>query len=126
MPAYLIAHIVFMSLMVILIIHAIVFSLRKKKNWYKKHKIFNTAGIFSGIIGFLIIFIEKLLEKESHFITLHSKTGLITLILLSLTLTGGFLMKKLPEKMKKNHKISGFISFILALITVFLGISLII
>lgn len=82
------------------------------------------------LIGFIVILTNKVLNNASHFVTLHAKFGLASLIFMIFTMTGGLgalysLKLKYylaPLYTKLIHASAGLLTFILGIITILLGL----
>lgn len=82
------------------------------------------------LIAFISIYNVKINANRSHFMTTHSIFGLITLILVAGTAMGGllarytFIVSRIirPVYMKIIHSTFGIITYLLAMVTVCLGL----
>lgn len=85
------------------------------------------AFIFAG---FLVIVINKNLHNKNHFKSWHSVTGLVFLVFVGITSSGGvvtlysFRLKQYvkPAKMKLFHNLLGVLTFVIGVVTEILGI----
>ncbi|MBN1349700.1 hypothetical protein JXJ21_09840 [candidate division KSB1 bacterium] len=121
-PPQLIGHFLFMLLMILLLISGILKAHNKNTNWLNIHRGLVLAGVLSGIIGFSIMAIAKQLSGRAHFVSPHSKGGLITLILALITPILGTLLIKQILKQKMIHRISGFVTLIVGVLAATFGI----
>lgn len=95
-----------------------------------RHWVLQLLGGSIILIGFIVIFANKILKGSSHFVTLHAKFGLASFIFMSLTMIGGLgalysLKLKYyvaPIYTKLLHATAGLLTFILGIITIILGL----
>ena len=121
LPPRLIAHLSFMILMLILLIIGFVKARQKGAGWLKVHRGFAIAGVLSGVTGFLIMAIFKLMNGYTHFTSNHSKGGLIALIFVLIAPTLGLMIMTQKLKSKMVHKVFGVVTLILCLIAATFG-----
>jgi len=124
---HLVSHFSLMILLIVLLIIGIVEAHQNGVQWLKKHQGIVLSGVSLGIIGFLIMFINKQINGYPHFLSTHSKFGLLALILSVLTPVLGVLILKQILKMKWIHKLLGVCTLLAGLaaagfrISLFLG-----
>jgi hypothetical protein len=116
------AHIVFMSIALILVVSAAVIAKLRKKNWLKKHKKLAFSGALSSIIGALCVIFFKITNDYSHFQSPHALAGLLTLCLLILTPLLGVWIVKGPKPIRAIHKVFGRITSVAIALTVTMGV----
>ncbi|KPJ16867.1 Cytochrome b561 domain-containing protein 1 [Papilio machaon] len=98
--------------------------LRSARHW--------VIQMLAGVIiltGFFVILSNKIINEKSHFVTLHAKFGLASLIFMCLTSLGGvtaLYSLKLkdyiaPIYTKLLHASAGLLTFTLGIITILLG-----
>ncbi|RVE44277.1 hypothetical protein evm_011072 [Chilo suppressalis] len=94
-----------------------------------RHWLLQLLGGIILVIGFLVILFNKILNEKPHFVTLHAKFGLASLIFMGLTMLGGLgalyslkLKNYLaPIYTKLLHASVGLVTFTLGIITISLG-----
>ena len=100
---------------------------RKKKNWLKIHKIFNSLG-FCGITAGIIMAVAYVWSTGGeHFDGVHQIAGLTAFICALLTLLAGFYQFKAKNKpvVRTTHRWLGRLSLLLLLAAVTMGLILI-
>lgn len=119
-------HTIFMCIALILTITSvIVVALKFEKKRIKTHKLLNTLALISTLVGFTWIALYKQQNNYPHFISTHSKLGIITLVLFILSFITGTLLLKGRTSVKNPHKIVGIIVISLLTITSFFGFRMI-
>ncbi|MFN3411664.1 MAG: hypothetical protein ACK4YF_05870 [Exilispira sp.] len=149
--SYLYIHLVLMiSVFFISLFAAIIAKFFRKKIWWlKKHKLFNQIKTILAITGFIIAIIMVNNFQIGHFSTFHGIIGLITVCLILIQSTAGFLItinilsriklfknlntKKLDEIrlndfnankiLRLIHKKSGLIIILLILLNIIIGLT---
>lgn len=125
MPVALLVHIALLSLMAVLLAVAGLISYRKKKAWFRRHRLITLAGTVSGILGILVMFVYKLVEQESHWGTLHSKVGTAVAALILAAATMGLLLSRLPKVVRIIHRYWGRLTLVAVWVVLVLGLQLI-
>ncbi|TXT59482.1 MAG: membrane protein of unknown function [Promethearchaeota archaeon] len=88
----------------------------KPQQWFLVHRVFVGIALVFGIIGVIILF-------RLHLTLLHAILGLIGLILLVLSATGGFIAKKKTDpQLRSGHIWFGRVLYIYFLIVIIIGI----
>mgnify|MGYP000870716596 FL=1 len=100
---------------------------RKKKNWIKLHRAFNTTGTACALIGAIMAFASVAASGGDHLAGLHQRFGLTAVLLTGLTLLMGYYSFQARHKiMVRNvHRWSGRIALIVLLAALYLGLSMI-
>jgi len=101
--------------------------LRRKKNWLKIHKSFNSLGILLMAVGISMAFIYVLGTGNNHFKGFHQIIGLITSLSAGVTFFLGFHQLKAKNKLaaRTAHRWFGRSSLVMMLTAVILGLMLI-
>lgn len=94
-----------------------------------RHWVLQLLGCTVILTGFLVILSNKIINNKSHFVTLHAKFGLASLIFMLLTSLGGLgalYSLKLKDYIapiftKLIHAGVGLLTFVLGIITILLG-----
>jgi len=99
---------------------------RKKNNWLKIHKSFNSAGLFLLCTGIIMAITYVSTTSGKHLDGTHQIIGFITFILTIVTLLLGFYQFKAKNKIvvRTTHRWSGRASLLLIIITLTLGLML--
>lgn len=100
---------------------------RKKRNWLKFHKNFNSAGFMALCAGGIMAFTYVALEKNGkHLNGIHQIVGFIAFVLIFVTLILGFYQFKAENKIavRTTHHWLGRLSLLLVIINVVLGLKL--
>lgn len=95
-----------------------------------RHWVLQVLAAIIIILGFLVILSNKIINSKSHFVSLHARFGLASLIFMALTMLGGLgalyslkLKNYLaPMYTKVLHASVGLVTFILGIITILLGL----
>lgn len=95
-----------------------------------RHWVLQVLGGIIILTGFLIILSNKIINDKAHFVSLHAKFGLASLIFMLGTMLGGLgalysLQLKYylaPIYTKLLHATAGLVTFILGIITIILGL----
>jgi hypothetical protein len=116
------AHIVFMSIALILVITAAVIAKRRKPMWLKLHKRCAFSGALSSVIGAVCMVVLKIAHGYSHFQSPHAVVGLVTLCLLIITPVLGASIVKGPKPLRALHKVMGRITSVAIILTVCSGV----
>lgn len=94
------------------------------------HSILNALGVVSFGVGVVVIYYNKASHGAPHFTSTHGKFGLVTVILMLLQLVVGMVQYYAPnwlggvdkaKKIYKYHRVAGYITTLMVLITVTLG-----
>lgn len=125
MPVSLWIHAVLLTLMMVLEITAVVFAIRRSKNWYKYHRRFAFWGALFGAVGVAELFIVKLIAGEAHFGPLHAKIGAVAILLLGAVVLAGANLAKLPPLFRPVHRTMGRVTVLLLLVVLIMGFMLI-
>ena len=100
---------------------------RKKSNWLKIHKSFNSFSLMgmSAGISMAVIYVSSIGDK--HIDGLHQLIGLTAFILAVVTLLLGFYQFKAKNKLvvRTTHRLLGRFSLVLFLTAITLGLKLI-
>jgi len=100
---------------------------RKKSNWLKIHKSFNSFSLMgmSAGISMAVIYVSSIGDK--HIDGLHQLIGLTAFILAGITLSLGFYQFKAKNKLavRTTHRWLGRFSLLLFLTAITLGLKLI-
>lgn len=99
---------------------------RKKNNWLKIHKSFNSAGLFLLCAGIIMAITYVSTTGGKHLDGAHQIIGFITFILTIVTLLLGFYQFKAKDKLtiRTTHRWSGRLSLLLVIINLMLGLLL--
>lgn len=95
------------------------------------HWIFQVISILLALIGFTVIFYNKILKNKWHFQTWHAVFGLATILITLIECTGGimakysFLLKKVtkPLMIKCLHAVSAVLTFTFSSISIITGMN---
>jgi len=115
-------HLLFMSLMFVLIFTSFLFILYGKRKRVIIHKILSILGISSGVVGIIIMIIFKIQNSYPHLKSSHSIFGVTGFLFLLSNSISGYLITKGKIKLKILHKITGFTGILLSLIAVITGL----
>jgi len=100
---------------------------RKKSNWLKIHKSFNSYSLLgmSAGISMAVIYVSQAGDK--HIGGLHQLIGLTAFVLAGITLLLGFYQFKAKNKLavRTTHRLLGRISLVLFLTAITFGLKLI-
>jgi hypothetical protein len=122
-------HIIFMATAATCLITGVSTALffRKKKNWLKIHKTFNSFSVGTIATGITMAFIFVYKSGDKHLHGLHQITGLTVFILSSITLFMGFYQFKAKNKsaVRITHRWLGRLTLLLLLTAITLGLMLI-
>ena len=118
----LIGHFFFMVLMIVFLIIGIIKVRQKGANWLLAHRGIVLAGVLSGIVAFLFMFIAKVIHGYPHFASNHSKGGLVSLILLLITPVLGTMLMKQKLKTKLIHQIFGYFTLAFCCLAAVFGV----
>ena len=103
---------------------------KRNPNWMKIHKTLMLSGVLSAFVGIGWIIYAVQSEQGLHFYAPHTFLGLGTFILaltapvLGILFTSKKTNKDLKPVLRRFHKIIGWISLILIVVTVFTGLLL--
>ncbi len=100
---------------------------RRKTNWLKLHRTFNTSGSIIAFIGAVAAFSSVVTSEGVHLAKFHHQIGLTTVLLISLALFLGYYSFKAGNKaaVRTAHRWSGRLSFIAMLSALILGLKMI-
>ena len=100
---------------------------RKKNNWLKIHKSFNSIALIVLCVGLLFIIIYIFEAGGKHLNGLHQLAGLAAFIFSGITMSVGFYQFKAKNKLavRKTHRWLGRFSLLLLLTAITLGLKLI-
>lgn len=95
-----------------------------------RHWVLQVCGWIIVLSGFLVILSNKIIGEKPHFVSLHAKFGLASLVLMCITMLGGLgalyslkLKNYLaPMYTKLIHAFAGLFTFSLGVITIILGL----
>lgn len=99
---------------------------RKKRNWLKIHKNFNSAGFMALCVGAIMAFTFVAENNGKHLDGIHQIFGFTAFILTLVTLVLGFRQFKAENKIavRITHRWAGRASLLLIIITLILGLIL--
>jgi len=100
---------------------------RKKNNWLKIHKYFNSCSLLGISVGVVVAVIYVSSAGGEHIDGTHQITGLAAFILALITLLLGFYQFKAKNKLavRTTHRWLGRLSLLLLLAAITLGLALI-
>ena len=100
---------------------------RKKSNWLKIHKSFNSFSLMGMSAGISMAVIYVSSAGDKHIDGLHQLIGLSAFILAGVTLLLGFYQFKAKNKLavRTTHRLLGRFSLVLFLTAITLGLKLI-
>ena len=105
-----------LSVLILLLIGIMFVLTHKPENWFFFHKLFMTLGLMVGLLGVIIL---GLIDLTLLYLIL----AVITIILLLLSIMGGFIAnKKQDKKLRSFHIWFGRIMYIIATILLIIGI----
>jgi hypothetical protein len=116
-------HILFMATAVILVITAAVIVRKKKAGWFIHHRRIAFLGVLSALIAFIAEFTFKNVMNYPHIKSPHSIAGVISLVLLIITPTLGYLIASNPKSYREIHRVLGKITSVAVVLTAFMGIA---
>ena len=126
---FFVLHILFMATATLGIIAGISAAIffRKKKNWLKVHKYFNSCSLCGISVGVVVAVIYVWGTGGEHIDGAHQITGLAAFILALITLLLGFYQFKAKNKLavRTTHSWLGRLSLLLLLAAITLGLLLI-
>ena len=122
-------HAVLMSTSFVLMVLGMIFMWLKKKTWRMNvHKKMNLAGAIMGVVALGIAVYMISASYGVHFSVTHSIIGIITLVLLVLNPTLGFVMLKTKTLnktvLRAVHRWNGRGALVLMAVTIILGLRL--
>ncbi len=99
---------------------------RKKRNWLKVHRYFNSSGFMVLCAGGIMAFTYVSENGGKHLNGVHQIFGFIAFILIFVTLILGFYQFRAENKIavRTAHHWSGRLSLLLVIITLVLGLML--
>ncbi|HEX7415879.1 MAG TPA: hypothetical protein VF305_01695 [Smithellaceae bacterium] len=99
---------------------------RKKRNWLKVHKYFNSSGFMALCAGGIMAFTYVSEKGGKHLNGIHQIVGFIVLVLTLVTLILGFYQFRAENKIavRTTHHWSGRLSLLLVIINLTLGLIL--
>ncbi|GLI61584.1 hypothetical protein VaNZ11_004000 [Volvox africanus] len=133
-PAFMsIGYVVFMTEGLIAAIHFRQIDGHERVKAIWSHALLQLRAVICIVIGFGVIYRNKILLGKPHFVSLHAKFGLATLILSILMPLWGLvsfrrmgIIQRFPEvwqpRIKAAHRQLGFITWLLALVTIELAL----
>jgi len=108
--------IVMLSSLAFISIGLMTVAFHEPEQWFFLHKLFIGIGLLVAIIGLIVLLMLNLF-------ILHALFGLTVIILLVLSATGGYIAsEKKDQTLRKGHIWIGRGLYVLALVTVILGI----
>jgi len=114
-------HATIMTLSLIFFILAIISTfLKNNKWWFKGHKVLGSVGFLFAIVGIFIAFYMVNKTSGEHFTIFHAKIGLLTIIILGLTV--GLTPLRGNRNLRKIHIIMSLISLLLIIGTMMYGL----
>ena len=101
--------------------------LRKKSNWLKIHKSFNSFSLLGMSAGLIMAIVYVFSTGGKHIDGAHQFIGLAAFIFAGVTLFLGFYQFKTKNKlaMRATHRLLGRFSLVLFLTAIMLGLKLI-
>jgi hypothetical protein len=99
---------------------------RKKRNWLKVHKYFNSSGFMALCAGGIMAFIYVSENGGKHLDGIHQIVGFIVLVLTLVTLILGFYQFRAENKIavRTTHHWLGRLSLLSVIINLVLGLML--
>jgi cytochrome b561 len=99
---------------------------RKKNNWLKVHKYFNSSGFMALCAGGIMAFTYVSENSGKHLDGIHQIVGFIVFVLTLVTLILGFYQFKAENKIavRTTHRWLGRLSLLLVIIALMLGLLL--
>ena len=99
---------------------------RKKRNWLKVHKYFNSSGFMALCAGGVMAFIYVSKNGGKHLDEIHPSVGFTAIVLILVTLILGFYQFRAENKIaiRTTHHWSGRLSLLLVIIALMLGLLL--
>ncbi|XP_059468549.1 transmembrane reductase CYB561D2-like [Neocloeon triangulifer] len=97
----------------------------KRQTIVKIHIALQTLGFAFIVSGFVIIIVHKFNKGYSHFVTPHSITGLVAVILTALSTLGGITTRlKVPNlaRIKLGHNFIGLLAYGVAIAAMCMGV----
>lgn len=116
-------HILFMAIAVILVITAAIIARKKKTDWFVRHRRIASLGVLLALLAFFAEFIFKTVMHYPHIKSPHAIAGVISLMLLVITLTLGSLIASKPKSYREIHRAFGKITSLAIVLTAFMGIA---
>jgi len=110
---------------ILLLAGAIIARYHKTANWYRSHRVLQAAGAACIIAGLVVGLSMVALSGLPHFVNLHEIAGMVTIILVLLSVALGFAIRRTRESkdsVRKSHRWLGRISLVLLAIDIILGI----
>jgi heme A synthase len=100
---------------------------RRKKNWLKVHKYFNSCSLLGISVGVVVAVIYVSGTGGEHIDGTHQITGLASFIFALITLLLGFYQFKAKNRLavRTTHRWLGRLSLLLLLAAIILGLKLI-
>jgi len=105
----------------------VVMRFHKTSSWYRSHRILESVGGVLVIAGLVISITMITISGAPHLRYTHDLLGIITIILILVTLLLGYLMTGLlrgREERRTTHRWQGGISIVLIGVNIVLGISM--
>ena len=99
---------------------------RKKRNWLKVHKYFNSSGFMALCAGAIMAFTYVSENGGKHLNGIHQIVGFIVFVLTLVTLILGFYQFRAKNKIavRTTHHWLGRLSLLLVIINLILGLML--
>jgi hypothetical protein len=116
-------HIIFMATAVILVITAAFIARKKMTGWFVRHRRIASLGVLSALLAFAAEFIFKAAMHYPHIKSPHTIAGVISLVLLIITPTLGFLIASNPKSYRGIHRVLGKITSVAVALAAFMGIA---
>ena len=120
-PPHLIAHIVLMTLTVVLLVTAVAFARLKRGGWVAKHRAIAASGAVLGVAGVLTMAVAKHVNGWRHLATLHSKVGLPGVLLVLAAPILGTLLLKGHARLRHVHRTVGGAAILVSIAAAVLG-----
>ena len=120
-PPHLIAHVVLMTLAVVLLVTAVVFARLKRGGWVGRHRLIAASGAVLGVAGVLTMAVAKHLNGWPHVATLHSKVGLPGVLLVLAAPILGTLLLKGRAGLRQVHRVVGGAAILVSIAAAVLG-----
>ena len=122
MPAYLIAHLLLMTAMVVLLVSAVVLARLRRPGWFGRHRLSSAAGLILGAAGAATMAVHKAISGHPHLATAHSWIALPALILALAGFALGYSSTKGYPRLRPVHKLFGVVSILGSILAIALAV----
>lgn len=117
-----VAHLALVASAIVLLVTAVVFAKLKRGGWVARHRLIAAAGVTLGLAGVLTKAIAKHLNGWPHFATLHSRAGLVAILLVLTAPVLGLLLLSGRARLRHVHRAVGSVAVLASIAAAVLGV----